>query len=486
MNYVSYTRVVSDTYAKVNETGSSGCGIPKMPEKISIHEQNEKINAFVKANGLTIIKRYTDRKESRDADEAFKQLREDVVNRKVDCLIINSVYYCGPSISAAKDLLKCVLFPAGIPFIVIEDNFYSEKKSYEDVDKYFKEKVNMMRSMMSMRIACSWYENKRYSKYGYVWVSDNEYEIDPEAAEVVRLAFNLTKQGMTAKAIADYLNINHYEGENVYRRRKNGLAIKRNTTWSESQINHLLKDTSYIGFFDKTIGKRKVARTCPKIIDDRLFSEVQKIIEERTIGVSEKRPNYNPFKYRIFDKDTDTQLIIYSERQGTIFRFPSPAPITDYPKKSILYSEVEMAFRQMLRTQKQMAKIAADKINSDVGRAVYERRKELLLAPCKKTFAKLCSIEADCRESNLEDFINTNKEFNSYYDNFEYLGEVFSNENKWLKRFQNAELEKEVSFETVKQYTEKVYVSRFETVTVIPVFKDWFDQLPIEWFMQEE
>lgn len=152
MDCVSYTRIISDTYTKVNATGSNGCGVAHMPARLEINSQNMIIETFARNNGLTITKRYSDRKESSDADEAFISLREDIINRKVDCLVVNSIYFCGPSLSAAKDLLRDVMWPAKIPFIVVEDDFRSNEKTYEEIDQYFKDKLNAFRSMMATRI----------------------------------------------------------------------------------------------------------------------------------------------------------------------------------------------------------------------------------------------------------------------------------------------------------------------------------------------
>ena len=481
MNCVSYTRVVSDTYTKVNASGGPDCGIPLKQAKMEINEQNEIIEAFAKNKGLIITKRYSDRKESSDAEEAFVNLREDIVNRRVDCLIVHSIYFCGPSLSAAKDLLRGVMYPAGIPFIVIEDDFCSDGKSYEEVSQYFKDKLNEFRSMMASRISCSWFPHKRYLKYGYIWEPDGSYKIDREAADVVKLIFKLTLDGMLPREIISYMEEHNIEGENHYRRRKTGQELKRNYSWNISLVNHILSDTSYAGYFDKAVGKETMITKCPQIITEEQFLNVRKIVEERTIGKSNIRVNTNPFRRKIYDKESDTPLVIYSSKNGPIYRYRNPAPINDYTRRAITYKEVEDAFKNMLIDQSEKARKADELLKSSSWEEDFKSKNRKLFKEFNDSFHELSMLNASCEENDIQRFKEANIKFEEFYKAVSFLKAAVSNKNKWLQTFLNVKSDK-VTYELVQKYVERINIIRFEEVEIIPKYVDWFKELPSEWF----
>ena len=109
---VSYTRSVSN------------CVAIESP-KNAIGQQNETIAHFMKARGWKLSGKYSDRKSDREDETAFLKMKQDGMDRKFECVVFSSLFYCGKTLTSATDLLGHVFYPAGIHFAVAEDDFCS-------------------------------------------------------------------------------------------------------------------------------------------------------------------------------------------------------------------------------------------------------------------------------------------------------------------------------------------------------------------------
>ena len=112
MNGVSYTR-------------STNCLPEREDRVIPIMEQNEHIRKYVSSRKWKLVGKYSDRKHDPELDRAFLEMREDGVNRKFECVVIDSIWQCGRDAFQAIALLRKTFYPAGIQFAVVEDNFCS-------------------------------------------------------------------------------------------------------------------------------------------------------------------------------------------------------------------------------------------------------------------------------------------------------------------------------------------------------------------------
>ena len=123
MNCVSYTR-------------ATNC----LPERgdaiIPVMDQNAHIRKYISSRKWKLMKKYSDRKHDPDAEDAFLEMREDGVNRKFDCIVIDSMFQCGRDAFQATALFRKTFYPAGIQFAVVEDDFCSADASPEEVEAY--------------------------------------------------------------------------------------------------------------------------------------------------------------------------------------------------------------------------------------------------------------------------------------------------------------------------------------------------------------
>ena len=100
MKCVSYTR----TMPWKNHTG-----------ELTITDQNQRIAEYLAEHKeFDLQKKYSDRKGAENASAAFDKMIDDGVGRKFDCIIVASMYYCGPGFPAARQSIKETLYETGV------------------------------------------------------------------------------------------------------------------------------------------------------------------------------------------------------------------------------------------------------------------------------------------------------------------------------------------------------------------------------------
>lgn len=118
---------------------------------IDVEVQKESILNFANINNITIAEVYEDAEnEDFSSDEAFTKLRNDAIYRKFDVLILDSVFCFGMQTYIMTDILMNVFFPAGIHFVVIEDDFRSYERTLDEVREYCKRASQRYRSRQAL------------------------------------------------------------------------------------------------------------------------------------------------------------------------------------------------------------------------------------------------------------------------------------------------------------------------------------------------
>lgn len=77
---------------------------------------------------------------------------DDGAERKFDCIIVASMYYCGPGFPAARQSIKETLYETGVDLIVLEEGLDTRTASRKEVEDYFEEK----RCEMHAEIMFAW------------------------------------------------------------------------------------------------------------------------------------------------------------------------------------------------------------------------------------------------------------------------------------------------------------------------------------------
>lgn len=114
-----------------------------IPEKkkrcsyIELEQQKQHIENYAARNNINLVGMYEDEKnEDFSCNTEFEKMRDDAIHRRFDTLIVDSIYAFGQIIYEAVDILIRVFHPAGVKFIILEDNFISENKTQEEVEEY--------------------------------------------------------------------------------------------------------------------------------------------------------------------------------------------------------------------------------------------------------------------------------------------------------------------------------------------------------------
>ena len=121
--------------------------------ELTIADQNQRIAEYLAEHKeLNLQKRYSDRKNAENAGAAFDKMIDDGVERKFDCIIVASMYYCGPDFPAARQAIKETLYETGVNLIVLEEGLDTRTASRKEVEDYFEEK----RCKMHAEIMFAW------------------------------------------------------------------------------------------------------------------------------------------------------------------------------------------------------------------------------------------------------------------------------------------------------------------------------------------
>lgn len=157
-----------------------------------------------------VVDEYSDRKNDEKARTAFDQMTNDGVERKFDCIIVASMYYCGPDFPAARQAIEETLYAAGIDLIVLEESLDTRAVSRKEVEDYFEAK----RCEMHAEIMFAWRRKQGAGfrltnsvPFGYIRRNGESNMVkDEEVAPYLSEAFFRYASGQKMRDIAKWLN----------------------------------------------------------------------------------------------------------------------------------------------------------------------------------------------------------------------------------------------------------------------------------------
>lgn len=474
----------------------------KIPKNI-IQEQNDRIQNMARSKGWTISKKYSDRKNDATEETAFLQLKADGMSKKYDMVLLDSFYRLGRNISLAKHLLYEVLYPTGIHFLIVEDNFCSLSGTEEEIKDYFKKKYDEYRlkkrwiSMMDSR------ENGLFNvhdeRYGYLLSEDRKaLLIDKEVEPIIQKIFNLSADGITLNGIADILNGEGVETPSAHSKRVS--RKKRNYvkgSWTGDAVSSILNCRQYLGQTRKKTRDGYVLLDIPKIVDTEVFLKAEEIRKKRHMGpVKRSRRLDNAFRTLIRDQDTNQSLPcrwIGGERGSYCFYLES----IGWSKK-IPYETVEEAVKARLGEENKAAIYISAILRSQKGIRELEERKEKIRNKAYKLTHKMEELSGqrmqlfkdnsgesdDSLMENDSRLREANNSFQQCMDQIKVLDKSFM-DNPWLHCFREIEIPKKLDNHILKQWINRIWVKDFETVRVELKHSEWKHLYPSEWFQKE-
>lgn len=269
--------------------------------ELTIAEQNQRIAAYLAEHKeLDLQKKYSDRKNDEKARTAFDQMTNDGVERKFDCIIVASMYYCGPDFPAARQAIEETLYAAGIDLIVLEESLDTRTASRKEVEDYFEAK----RCEMHAEIMFAWRRKQGAGfrltnsvPFGYIRRNGESNMIkDEEVAPYLREAFSRYASGQKMRDIAKWLNEQGVEPPMRHKKKILGKPYDAESDqWTTDMLRCLFRNPTYTGAAAN--GSRQIiAENChePYITKEQFYAFPCNMREgENKISIrkSYKKPN---------------------------------------------------------------------------------------------------------------------------------------------------------------------------------------------------
>lgn len=269
--------------------------------ELAIAEQNQRIAAYLAEHKeLDLLKKYSDRKNDEKARTAFDQMTDDGVERKFDCIIVASMYYCGPDFPAARQAIKETLYATGIDLIVLDEGLDTRTASRKEVEDYFEVK----RCEMHAEIMFAWRRKQGAGfrltssvPFGYIRRNGESNMIkDEEVAPYLSEAFSRYASGQKMRDIAKWLNEQGVEPPMRHKKRILGKSYDAESDqWTTDMLRCLFRNPTYTGAAAN--GSRQIiAENChePYITKEQFYAFPCNMREgENKISIrkSYKKPN---------------------------------------------------------------------------------------------------------------------------------------------------------------------------------------------------
>ena len=221
--------------------------------ELTIADQNQRIAEYLAEHKeMDLQKKYSDRKGVENASAAFDKMIDDGAERKFDCIIVASMYYCGPGFPAARQSIKDTLYETGVDLIVLEEGLDTRTASRKEVEDYFEEK----RCEMHAEIMFAWRKKQGAGfrltnsvPYGYIRRNGESNMVkDEEVAPYLSEAFFRYASGQKMRDIAKWLNEQNVEPPMRHKKRIQGKPYEGEPDlWTSDNLRGLFRNPTYTG-----------------------------------------------------------------------------------------------------------------------------------------------------------------------------------------------------------------------------------------------
>lgn len=211
---------------------------------------------------------------------AFTRLMNDIRQKKIRCIVVKDLSRFGRNYLEAGYYIETVFPFLGVRLIAVTDHFDSSRK--EDMNSLVLPIRNMVNAMYAKDISKKvWTSLQRKKEAGYPvgntaplgYIRNPETmrnEIDPEAAFYVQLMFQWKLMGVSAREIAQRLNILQVPTPREWHRRQAGEKVSARKLWGASTVRSILMNQTYIGDSVTNKSSQKLFAGQPK---EKLSSE---------------------------------------------------------------------------------------------------------------------------------------------------------------------------------------------------------------------
>ena len=281
---------------------------------------------------------------------SFKEMLKDVVNGKINCIIVKDLSRLGRNYIEVGKYIEDVFPLYNVRFISINDNIdsFKDPESVQNISVAVKNLINDEYAKdISKKVKSAYVTMAKNGKfvsgtppYGYNLDPEDKHHliVNNDEAEIVRKIFEMTINGLGRIKICKYLNDNGILcRKELQRRIKRKLTlepfeIESRYRWSTTQIGRILKNETYLGHLvqcktgnvsykiHKLVEKPKeewivVENTHEAIIDEKIFKKAQKHIRENKYNIT-KESEYSIFNRKLHCADCGRAMYKQTDTRG--------------------------------------------------------------------------------------------------------------------------------------------------------------------------
>jgi len=238
----------------------------------SIEGQLKECYAYAQRNGYTIVGEYIDRAISGTTDHRpeFQRMIEDSAKKHFESVLVYQLdRFARNRFDSAT--YKAKLKKNGVRVLSARENISQDASGVlmeavlEGMAEYYSVELSQ-----KIRRGMDINAEKCLSTGGNVALgfrvnSDKQFEVDPDTAPIVVKIFEMYIAGQTMAAIIRYLNANQ-------------VKISYGNEFNKCSIHRILTNKRYIGVY--TYRDKEFPSKLPRIVDDDLFEEAQRIMEK--------------------------------------------------------------------------------------------------------------------------------------------------------------------------------------------------------------
>ena len=246
------------------------CAPGEKSESNSVANQRALLNHYIAAHpelaGKSVLEFVDDGHTGTNFDRPGVQALFSGVKRgEIDCIIVKDLSRFGRTSSETCDYLERIFPALQVRFIAVNDGYDSKARQYGAAGDLDVGVRSIMNELYSRKVSQDVKTAKRqcaargeciaaYPIYGYVKGATDrrKLEVDPPAAEIVRLVFSLWLEGNSIDNIAATLNNRQIPSPSARKRelgakRANWSSLREDIPWTKQAVRVMLRNERYTG-----------------------------------------------------------------------------------------------------------------------------------------------------------------------------------------------------------------------------------------------
>lgn len=236
---------------------------------------------------------------------AFKQMLADIDAGRIDCIVVKDLSRLGREFLSTSYYIEEYFPSKKVRFVSVNDHFdtidgisnqeaESGSRVRIPIINAFNEQVSLdiqkkTKAALDTKATRGMFIGPR-APFGYRKSADNHFklEVDPEAAETVKLIFSMAADGVGANAIVRHLNENHILTPIQYARAKGlqGNYDDGDGTWNTRSVKYILTNRTYTGALVQGKEKRVVEGSHPALVNAKIFDRIQIALQQRAFNLT--------------------------------------------------------------------------------------------------------------------------------------------------------------------------------------------------------